>query len=174
MGRATENEIFIRDRMERDAQDFDGSGSGQFILSEREERKRRFRAVRVYVIFIFFSLVLLGFTAYQHVTELRIKSRANMVECTYNKGSYMAEARDENGSVILLKFDEFSARGNGIIKMYYFDDIRDAAPMTSVWFYVMMYTAWLLFLAGFAAGVWRTCHKSHHSAGYAGTSRFDD
>lgn len=168
------NDIFINDRMARDAEDYDGSGGQTSAVSEQEERKRRFRAVRVYVVFLSITVILIGITTYQLAADLRMKNKANRIECVYTEGSYSAEGRDENGELISFKFDEFAARSNGIITMYYYDDIRDARPMTSGWFYVIMYIAWLLFLTGFAALLWKRCHKTRHSVEYTGKSRFDD
>lgn len=168
------NDIFLNDRMARDAEDYDGSGGHTSAVSEQEERKLRFRAVRVYVIFILFTVILIGITTYQMAADLRMKHKANRIECVYTEGYYSAEGRDESGNTISFKFDEFAERSNGIITMYYYDNIRDARPMTSIWFYVIMYIVWLLFLTGFAALLWKRCHKSRHSVEYAGKSRFDD
>lgn len=169
-----ENELFIYDRRLRDSEDYDGSGKSNSYFNEKEYRSRKFRAVRVYLIFMFFSVLLIGITTYQLLLDLNIKSSSYKVECTYTQDSYMAWAKDENGTLVMLTFDELSERSGGTIIMYYSDDIKNAKPVTSMWFYVIIYIVWGAILVGFAYLLWRACHSSHHSVQREGKSRFDD
>lgn len=74
------NNVFLRDRMERNNSDFEGSGIGEGRFDEYEEEKAKFSDAILPFIILTFMIIGLAGIIYLHITEIRKISGATAVE----------------------------------------------------------------------------------------------
>ena len=65
------NNVFLRDRMERNNSDFEGSGIGEGRFDEYEEEKAKFSDAILPFIILTFMIIGLAGIIYLHITEIR-------------------------------------------------------------------------------------------------------
>ena len=168
------NDVFWQDRVARDNSDYNGSGSNAGFYDERAERRQRFSAIKAYILFIAICLLLIFITSCVLAGDIRLKS-GNSVEVPYDRANSVAYVYDSNNKSYAVEIDALSQLNGDTVVLYYTgDNIASARPVTVVWFYVVMYIAWIAILAFLIFAAWKTFHGSHHAVAHTVKSRFDD
>ncbi|MCI6020620.1 MAG: hypothetical protein PUD90_03895 [Clostridia bacterium] len=168
------NDVFWQDRAARDNSDYNGSGIGGSFYDESAERRQRFSSIKAYIIFIAICLFLIFITSYVLAGDIRLKS-GNSVEVPYDRANSVAYVYDSNNKSYAVQIDALAQLNGDTVVLYYTgDNIASARPVTVVWFYVVMYMAWIAILAFLVFAAWKKFHGSHHAVEHTGKSRFDD
>ena len=86
-----------------------------------------------------------------------------------------ASRRKSDNKIYAVGIDALSQlKGDNVVLYYTGDNIASAKPVTVVWFYVVMYMAWIAILIFLIFAAWKKFHGSHHAVEHTGKSRFDD
>ena len=168
------NDVFWQDRAARDNSDYNGSGSNAGFYDERVERRQRFSSIKAYILFIAICLFLIFITSCVLAGDIKLR-RGNSVEVPYDRINGVAYVYDSDNKIYTVGIDALSQlKGDNVVLYYTGDNIASAKPVTVVWFYVVMYMAWIAILIFLIFAAWKKFHGSHHAVEHTGKSRFDD
>ncbi len=137
------NEIFVRDRMNRDGADYEGSGVGEGRYDAGEERANKFKEILLPLVLVLFMVCYWGITIYFTVMELKY---------TFYAEKYEVAAEDYQEYVVIKRPDntyrnipiDNSNIIDGKVTVYYEEDDDTAYIRQSVDTWIMSYGFGLL------------------------------
>lgn len=146
----------------------------QVSMMRGGERRQRFSSIKAYILFIAICLFLIFITSCVLAGDIKLRM-GNSVEVPYDRVNGVAYVYDSDNKIYAVGIDALSQlKGDNVVLYYTGDNIASAKPVTVVWFYVVMYMAWIAILIFLIFAAWKKFHGSHHAVEHTGKSRFDD
>lgn len=123
-------------------QGFDGSNN--YHMTEKEQKKENWSQSKIFIVIGVFMALCLALSVSMQVREIVLMSNGTMVEAPYNSETKTATIDNEDGTktYISLSGSQFADTKGDSVKLYYKDNIKDAKPMTQLWFFLAMYVLW--------------------------------
>lgn len=126
------NNVFLRDRMERNNSDFEGSGIGEGRFDEYEEEKAKFSDAILPFIILTFMIIGLAGIIYLHITEIRKISGATAVEIEYDGKQQFVTWKAPDGRTYSYNASYAPDKGNSVTLYYKGTDYRNGIIKTDV------------------------------------------
>lgn len=143
--------------MRETADEWEGFDTASVVYDDRKEKKYQ-RTVWL-VLNVIAGAILISLV-WHHIGDLRLIGSANMIEARYEEhgAQKTAEYMDENGRVHKYAVGDYAAHDGDRICLYYREDIRKAAPVSSGGWWIFQY---LFFGAVFGVSLWRLIRIYH-------------
>lgn len=178
MSMVSGNELFTRDRMERDNADFDGSGKGNGFYDENRDFRQRLFDAKLPLILTVIMICLFLLTVYLHVKDLMLYVNGNAVTVDLtDPQNYVgrdAVLADSKGVKHYIKLTEKEAAKGQVTLYYYGDDVIHAQTKDAGLFYFFMYAVWGILAAVCAIWTYKVVHVTNYSQGAVSSGKFDD
>lgn len=158
------NDLYTRDRMERNNADYEGSGVGSGRYDPVEENKAKISDAKLPLVILLFMAVGLAGIIYMNINEVRHIVRGTGVEIEYNSSSSSSatwEAPDGN----IYSYDCSWARvKDGKVTMYYTGtDYRNGVVVSSLQSWFMFYGFFIIVIAAIIFWIYKIFHKKKHA-----------
>ena len=159
------NELFIRDRVERNMVDFEGSGVGSGYYDEKEDKKFRMKEIRMPLCFLVVAIAYLSVIVYMSAYEYNLYKTGTKIEAEYSQKLGYATIRVDNKKVSEVSVDGLWGKPKGdTIDVYVKDgDYATAQVLTSPIQWAIFYGFFGGLVALIIFWIYKILHKTHHA-----------
>ena len=157
------NDLYARERMERNNMDFEGSGVGSGRYDVRQERRERWSEAKLPLVLMGFCLICWAIVLYYTYTDILYYCTGEQVvtECDPKDTYTQWTAPDGNRYTINV---EWGAVKEGKITVYYRGtDYRNAIVLNSPQHWVLFYGFVIFCTALLVFWIRKIFHKQHHA-----------
>lgn len=175
MENGSRNDLYIRDRMERNAQDYEGSGIGSGLYDIREERRHSLREIQLPLVLSVFFLVCLGAAVYGQVSEQILKATGYCVMADYNYKQESAYVVLPNGwaGTVDAQWAMLDKNDRQVPVYYYENAPQKAQVLTSVKFWSIAYAVLGGALSICIFWLYKQLHRSRHAKTVMASGKFE-
>lgn len=161
------NDLYTRDRMERNASDYEGSGAGSGRYDERQERSEKFKELTLPIILLAILVVAwasLFYTSYPHI-YYRIMGKSVEGEVISNTGGdYRISWTAPDGKARNFTAPNGIRVVNGKVDVYYINDDYDTGTtVLPIEYWIPFYAVMLLATFGIILWIKRTLYTKKHA-----------
>lgn len=156
------NNVFWRDRMERNNSDFEGSGIEEGRFDEYEEEKAKFSDAILPFIILTFMIIGLAGIIYLHITEIRKISGATAVEIEYDGKQQFVTWKAPDGRTYSYNASYAPEKSNSVTLYYKGTDYRNGIIKTDVASWIKFYAAFTVIIGGLIFWIYKIFHKKKH------------
>lgn len=167
------NDLYTRDKMERNAVDYEGSGIGSGHYNRQFIRQESFNeSVIYYMLVVILTLIWIGL-AILSLKELDLRIRGNSVVASnspaYNSATVTLDGHQYTYNTILAFTNE-----KEVTVYYYGNNPASGQVLTPVYVHVFGHGLLLGLIALFIRKIYKNMHETHHSDGAVNQHRFDE
>lgn len=168
------NNLYVKDKMERNDMDFAGCGVGNGYYNAREERRARLREIGFPSVLCLFFLLCLATAFVLRGWELRLQSTGNCIMADYNARNKTATFYAPNGvkCTIDARWAMLGEHTEQVALYYYGDQIWKAQVIMSVKLWICVYAFFCAALAGCIYWIYKELHQSKHATAKTGSGKF--
>ncbi len=161
------NDLYTRDRMERNASDYEGSGSGSGRYDEREERREKFKELTLPIVLLAFMAVAwasLLYTSYPHIYYRVMGKSVEGEVISNNAGNYRISWTAPDGKVRNFTASNGIRVINGKVNVYYINSDYDRGmAVLPIEYWIPFYAVMLLATFGIILWIKRTLLAKKHA-----------
>ncbi len=161
------NDLYTRDRMERNAADFEGSGIGSGRYDKRQERSDKFREITLPVMILIFMLIAWASLVYSSYPDIYYRiagKRAEGTVITENLGDYHISWTAPDGTARDFRASNGIRVVDGKVDVYYINgDYDTGSVILPIEYWAPYYIVMLLVTVGLIIWIKRTLFAKKHA-----------
>ena len=176
MNKGSKNNLYVRDRMERNGIDYDGSGIGSGYYDSDKEKRERLSEAAFPLLLAGILLIFLGFAIYIHCSELMLKKTGYSIMADYSDYKKMASFKAPDGTIVKVnaRWALLSKDAEEVPVYFYENEIYNAQVLMNVRLWIMVYGVLGSAFAGCIFWAYKELHKSKHAKGLVSSGKFDN
>ena len=157
------NDLYTRDRMNRNNADVEGSGIGSGRYDSREEQKAKISDAKLPVVILFFMAIGLAGIIYMHVNELKHIINGTPVTLDYVSGQRSATWKAPDGNTYGYECDWARVKDGKVTIYYLGTDYRNAVVVSSIQSWLMFYGFFVAVIGAIIFWIYKIFHKKKHA-----------
>lgn len=177
MSEGARNNLYVKDRMERNACDYNGSGIGSGYYDSRRERKEKIKEATLPFVLAGILLICLGTTLYAHISECILKANGDCIMAEYNYRKETATFQISTGEKVAIDARwALLSNSDTQVPVYFYEEneIYKVKVLTSTKIWVMIYVILGGAFTGCIFWIYKELHQSKHSETTVSSGKFND